>query len=652
MRKAMFFVFAILSFLFVSCVQEAGTATMRILLYQEEKTLSVSESAFDITKYTVTGSGPGGSAFTADTTSSSLVLEGLQTGSWSLTAKAYNSKGKVVAGGEANTVLSADSSNVSLPVVRVSGTGKLVLTFKWDDSVLNPMVRVTLTRADGTVYGVYDSSFASYSSTSGTFKQTALQSGFYVLSAELFSGSTRVTGAVEALQISGTETTEGTISFCSKDDYSSSLSELYIARTGDSPVRGQLSRNQTDLASGEEQRVSLVLSGSSLTDSETYVRWYMDGIQRPERGLDMSFVPTTGWHIVNAVVVCPNEGLTGSLGWKFNSRPEGASGTVVLNGEVNPSSSNPVCNSSSLVGAVGDDRYIVICPELGLLQVVKVYNSTLMVEKVYKDTDEGFSWLGLSECLYSSCGMDEFAVTDSGKNINLLYLKNGEVRPCTKDAQEIRFTGYVPAFSEEIESLDVGWIDSSNSIIGFACFKEAFLVLSFEDGVLVKQGRYLIPRNEKSVIMASSFGSLVVCANAEGVYYSCSFRDGRFYGVWKASGISTVYRDPIMLLSSSSVAEAGEGFLSLWVPGTSRWICKSTSDVSPLSLGRSADGKYLYASDSSGKLTTYSISDSGMRKISILDASAGFFSLVVGKHEILARKASGEMVLFSIAGGK
>ncbi len=639
------------SFLLFSCVQEAGTATMRILLYQEEKTFSVSETAFDITKYTVTGSGPGGSAFTADTTSSSLVLEGLQTGSWSLSAKAYNSKGKVVASGEASAILSADSSNVSLPVVRVSGTGKLVLTFKWDEAVLNPMIRVTLMRPDGTVYAVYDNSYSSYSTTSGTFKQTALQSGFYVLTAELFSGSTRLTGAVEAVQISGSETTEGTISFCSKDDYSSSLSELYIARTGDSPVRGQLSRTPSTLSSGVEQSVYLTLTGSSLTDRETCIRWYMDGSLISSGSTEISFVPTTGWHIVNAVVVSPNEGLAGSVGWKFYAQAEGTSGSVVLNGEVDSSGSNLKCSSTSLVGAVGEDRYIVICPELGILQVVKVYNSTLMLEKVYRDTDEGFSWLGLSDGLYSSCGMNEFAVTDSGKNINLLYLDNGEVRICTKDAEEIRYSGYAPAFSEEILSLDVGWIDPTNSIIGFACFKEAFLVLSFEKGVLVKQSRCIYPRNEKSVIYASSFGSVVVCVSGSGEYYSCAYKEGRFYGVWKSCGVSLTYAEPVKLVGSSSLAEAGEGKLSLWVCSSSRWICRSSSDICPLSLERSVDGKYLYASDLSGKLTTYSISDSGMRKISILDTGMSLKTLVAGKREVLGRKANGEIVLFSIAGG-
>ncbi|MCR4676813.1 MAG: hypothetical protein K5634_06255, partial [Sphaerochaetaceae bacterium] len=304
--KRFLYAFALTVFVFLSsCSQEAGTATMRILLYQEEqKTISVSESAFDITKYTVTGTGPGGSSFTADTTSTSLVMEGLQTGSWTLKATGFNSRGKAVAGGEVTSQFESDSSNISLPVSRIKGTGKLVVSFSWDEAVSEPVITVSLRKA-GSVQA--EETEYSFEGSSGTVRITGLDSGFYVFKVSLSSRGSRITGLCEAVQISGDETTEASISFCSKADYPKALGELYISRSGESPVRGHLSRSGNTVVSGSTQSVRLELTGSDLPDLS--LTWFMDGEEiEGQNGGTLEFLPCSGWHIINAVIVSPSLG--------------------------------------------------------------------------------------------------------------------------------------------------------------------------------------------------------------------------------------------------------------------------------------------------------------------------------------------------------
>ncbi|MCR4676054.1 MAG: hypothetical protein K5634_02350, partial [Sphaerochaetaceae bacterium] len=384
--------------------------------------------------------------------------------------------------------------------------------------------------------------------------------------------------------------------------------------------------------------------GSDLPDLS--LTWFMDGEEiEGQNGGTLEFLPCSGWHIINAVIVSPSLGLSGSVGWKFEALSNAAQGTAVYNGEVSSFVSDP----SSLIGAVGDDRFIVLCPSQGLLQVLKVYNNTLITESVVRETDEGFSWLSLSDGLYSSALMNEFAITDSGKNINLLYLDDGVIRQCTLQAENIRYEGY--ALGEKFSPLEYAWADGTNSVIGFSCFENAILVLKFENGAVIHQSRCLKPRNNNDLLFVMSGGNLGLCANTAGEFFSCGFTENRFSGTWKKSGVEAFYTTPVTIAASRYIAETSSGSLCLWVPGTNRWQHRGTSDISPVCLSAGTGVGYLYAMTAEGKLTTFSLSDSGMRKINILDTSMKVNSLIAGSRSLLGVRSDGSLVLFSIAGG-
>ena len=83
MRKSlsMFLIVALVALL-VSCSENPGTTTMKLILSTSSdgtsRTLLPSDSTLlDVTKYTISGTGPNGKTFTLNTDNSSVEIEGL-----------------------------------------------------------------------------------------------------------------------------------------------------------------------------------------------------------------------------------------------------------------------------------------------------------------------------------------------------------------------------------------------------------------------------------------------------------------------------------------------------------------------------------------------------------------------------------------------
>ena len=71
----------VLTVILVSCAENPGTTTMRLILSTEaadgSRTIMPQDSTLlDVTKYTVSGSGPNGKTFTRNSDSSSVEIEG------------------------------------------------------------------------------------------------------------------------------------------------------------------------------------------------------------------------------------------------------------------------------------------------------------------------------------------------------------------------------------------------------------------------------------------------------------------------------------------------------------------------------------------------------------------------------------------------
>ena len=85
MRKSIsLLLIVVLIALLVSCAENPGTTTMKLILSTSSdggsRTLLPSDSTLlDVTKYTISGTGPNGKTFTVNTDSSSVEIEGVMT---------------------------------------------------------------------------------------------------------------------------------------------------------------------------------------------------------------------------------------------------------------------------------------------------------------------------------------------------------------------------------------------------------------------------------------------------------------------------------------------------------------------------------------------------------------------------------------------
>ena len=84
MEKKIVFALSVvlLAAVLVSCAENPGTTTMRLILSTERsgesRTIMPQDSTLlDVTKYTVSGTGPNGKTFTRNSDSSSVEIEGL-----------------------------------------------------------------------------------------------------------------------------------------------------------------------------------------------------------------------------------------------------------------------------------------------------------------------------------------------------------------------------------------------------------------------------------------------------------------------------------------------------------------------------------------------------------------------------------------------
>ena len=82
MKTTAALILVVLTAVLASCSENPGTTTMKLILSTDAESTSrtlvpADSSLMDVTKYTITGTGPNGKTFTKSTDSSSVSIEGL-----------------------------------------------------------------------------------------------------------------------------------------------------------------------------------------------------------------------------------------------------------------------------------------------------------------------------------------------------------------------------------------------------------------------------------------------------------------------------------------------------------------------------------------------------------------------------------------------
>ncbi|MBQ5365566.1 MAG: hypothetical protein IIU49_05815, partial [Spirochaetales bacterium] len=154
MKTTAALILVVLTAVLASCSENPGTTTMKLILSTDAESTSrtlvpADSSLMDVTKYTITGTGPNGKTFTKSTDSSSVSIEGLVIGPWTVRAKGLNREGTELVSGSATFNLTASAAAQTIVLNSLVGTGTFSLVLDWSlCDVLSPTLDAYLTGPD------------------------------------------------------------------------------------------------------------------------------------------------------------------------------------------------------------------------------------------------------------------------------------------------------------------------------------------------------------------------------------------------------------------------------------------------------------------------------------------------------------------------
>ncbi len=644
-------VFILLIALLCSCTQESGTGTLRILLHStSSKTIAPDESVNRITKYTVRGSGPGGKNFTMDSTSSSVVLEGMPLGSWSLSATACSSKGRELARGSTSVNFSADQETVTLILDAVTGKGSMQIRFEWDSALTGVTVNASLSKA-GSASALREQTFSPQSGVSYcSWTVSDLDEGSYILNTRLYSNSVRNGGATEAVVIAYGEKTTGTIRLTSDGSW-------------DTDPSAKINGLYEQMASGESHTVTLVPEKYYGNTALCTVTWYMDGkeISQPQvldnQGNSLTFTPETGVHTISAVITGPGENDVSSASYIFTARPQGKEGCAVYSSCIMHTDSGPLyLNANQIVRPFAGNYFLSASPEYGTLQMFSFNSGVLTLSQSLTCQDSLWSHLYCLTGLWADYRTQFAGFTDSNSYVNIIHLKDGELEYALfGDVPEI--TGGTLSFpSVTLKDIRCGSINTyeDDTCIFFSppAGNKIFMELADTCGIKSRCG-ILKPDNTTDLNFVKASGISIICAGKNtGTLYAALFDGiGRDSG-WKANDTTFRTIKHAVFLSDTLLILSDGRKLSLYSSQDGMtWVERRTSSIPALDIGAVPDKGLFYVLTDSNTLSSYRSNGTVIEHLGSSTIPFGAVSIAAGPDHVLAVSADGDIAIFEIAGG-
>ncbi|MFA5851233.1 MAG: hypothetical protein WC820_00900 [Spirochaetales bacterium] len=201
----------LLSSLILSCNQllnpsgSTGKLTISLSNAINAKTLTPPIS-MEVSSYSITGTGPGGSAFTESFATNVLVKNSLLLGEWTIVVDAFNDAGIRIGTGETIVQVVSGETSTSIIVKPVTGTGSLDLTINWlETQIVSPSLNATLLSSNGNTQSL---NFI-ISGSSANYSSATLENGYYTLAFTLNDNGVVKAGAVDVVRIVAGQTTSG-----------------------------------------------------------------------------------------------------------------------------------------------------------------------------------------------------------------------------------------------------------------------------------------------------------------------------------------------------------------------------------------------------------------------------------------------------------
>lgn len=625
-----------------SCSEEAaGTGTMTIMLHENTaKTVAPETTADTITKFVVEGTGPGGKTFTRNSTSSTVVLEGMPVGRWELSAAGYNSKSKELARGSASADLSGGNGSFSIGLDRLRGSGSVQLRIEWDGSLTDVKIRISINDSAGIAV-----SSATLNPGNGT-SYTTWTSGkipdcSYTVSIELFCAEMLYCGVREALSVLPGEKTSWTADFTGMGTWDGGKSSFRIEGLS------------STAASGAENSARLVPE-SHIADPSSYrVSWFLDSRRVGEAqtlnsgGNTVIFTPSTGIHVLSALVTDSEGEIVSSASEKFTSAPQGPDGLAVYG--FSPSGESPGC----FVTPVSNNRYVGIDTQSGQMKLFTVSSNMIQVLHTTYASDSLWYWLSDTNGLWGSASMDFFATADSFYNFSVMHVS-------AQNTIEYALNGENPERIEGglvfpiLDLSDFERCSAAPSSSGAGCFLlfppngRAFIDSTDTSGIKARCG-LILPEGVSRLRVLEARKDMIICAGEDSsVLWNAPFDGTGKTNAWNSQRLPLGNITAAKFLTDNILLVTDGNSVLLCTKSRTGWGVRSNVSVRALDIGVSPDGQYFYVLENPATVTSYKAGNSTVTRLGSASLPFEASHLAVNRNSLIAVSEGGLTAVLEI----
>lgn len=270
------------------------------------KTIAPKPNLMTVASYSVQGTGPNESSFgPLHSKQSSMSVDGLCPGQWTIVARAYNQNGNELLSGTTSCTLEGGPNTVSMVLGRMTGEGSVQVSFKWSSALSSSSsIRIVATFEDDKGSRFQESIDARVSS-GGAELRRRLPAGSYVMTVRVTDALGLNRGCAEAIRIVSGETSIGVVNLAG------SASSLEISMDGHVRLPIIVYATCKPVGGGFILSASYDSLPSGVSESSLKYKWFCDG---EAVGFSKSITVSSSniSHRYDVVVSCGMDGTTGS----------------------------------------------------------------------------------------------------------------------------------------------------------------------------------------------------------------------------------------------------------------------------------------------------------------------------------------------------
>ena len=665
MRKSnSLILFVALIALLVSCAENPGTTTMKLVLSTSSdgvsRTLLPSDSTLlDVTKYTISGTGPNGKTFTVNTDNSSVEIEGLTIGEWTVTAKGLNREGTELVSGTSTFKLTATAAPQTIVLNTLIGTGTFSYVLDWSlCDVLNPSMDVFLTGPDMDADEVPLVATLNTSTKTATISES-LASGSYKVRVILKDGGQQVAGLVEAVRISNGTSTSGSHTF-HFSELGPSVLTYFTDATG-TPIRGTLSAEgnpETFLDGIQYTYVFSFNEPENVSTEGLSIDWYYDGNKIQETtpidrtGSSVSIIPGNGVHRIDAVVYNKLRGSTGSAAYSFTVVPNGQVGEMALLNE-HASSAISAISQGTFISALPDDMFLVVTPSSAKMYVCTVASQSLQVLKTYEASN--FPYLGSVKHVFSDPEMEYVILTDNyGGTENFTALRFNQSAKTLEQVPGMRFEGLIPSFGLPFTNFTAA---AFNPTKGYILLSDAGMygfdyILKISGGTLISAGT-VQKKNSTYYNVAdmdiSENGRYEASASASSAKFVSALTTdlGSLISMYESEAAPSALTRLRFVNNQTVVAGNSTGLYSYKVVSEAAYTKYKSIGISMTDIA--ADGSnYFYVADNSKRIVSFEVSGYEIAQLGSTELGSNIVRICLSGKYLAVLTSQNEIALFEV----